>query len=297
MASLLAENYNRKYTTAAPPWEVNMDYKKAGIILKKDSAKAREVSDELMAWFSRRSIETEIDTITPDMDILVILGGDGTLLHVAEEASQCHVPVVGVNLGNLGFLTEVSVDEKFHALEKILAGSVLIENRMMLKTRLTSEGRPGGWRYALNDVVISKGAIDRLVRICTWVDDEYLNTYKADGLIFSTPTGSTAYNLSAGGPIVHPELAVIMVTPICPFMLESRPVLLPDTVHLNTRLAGPAADVKVIVDGHLAWNMDETDSLELALSEKPLRLICSPQNSYFDILRRKLNWGGTANNS
>jgi NAD+ kinase len=271
-------------------------YKKAGIILKKDSAQARMVADELVDWFYRKSIETVIDIISPDLDILIILGGDGTLLHVAEEASQCQVPVVGVNLGNLGFLTEVAEDEKFQALEIILSGSVLIENRMMLKTRLNSEGRHGRWRYALNDVVISKGAIDRLVRLCTWVDDEYLNTYKADGLIFSTPTGSTAYNLSAGGPIVHPELAVIMVTPICPFMLESRPVLLPDTVHLNTRLAGPAADVKVIVDGQLAWNMDETDSLELALSEKPLRLICSPQNSYFDILRRKLNWGGTDQN-
>lgn len=273
-----------------------MDYKKAGIILKRDSAKARAVADELMEWFSQKSVETVIDSINPDLDILVILGGDGTLLHVAEEASQCRVPVVGVNLGNLGFLTEVAADEKFPALEKIFSGSVLIENRMMLKARLNTDGRPGGWRYALNDVVISKGAIDRLVRLCTWVDDEYLNTYKADGLIFSTPTGSTAYNLSAGGPIVHPDLAAIMVTPICPFMLESRPVLLPDTVRLTTRLAGPAADVKVIVDGQLAWNMDATDSLELALSERPLRLICSPQNSYFDILRRKLNWGGTGNN-
>ncbi|MCK9296054.1 MAG: NAD(+)/NADH kinase [Desulfobulbaceae bacterium] len=273
-----------------------MHYKKAGIILKKDSAQARMVADELVDWFYRKSIDTVIDLIAPDLDILIILGGDGTLLHVAEEASQCQVPVVGVNLGNLGFLTEVAEDEKFQALEIILSGSVLIENRMMLKTRLNSDGREGRWRCALNDVVISKGAIDRLVRLCTWVDDEYLNTYKADGLIFSTPTGSTAYNLSAGGPIVHPELAAIMVTPICPFMLESRPVLLPDTVRLSTRLAGPAADVKVIVDGQLAWNMDETDNLELALSEKPLRLICSPQNSYFDILRRKLNWGGTSHN-
>lgn len=273
-----------------------MHYKKAGIILKKDSAQARMVADELVDWFSRKSIETVIDIIAPDLDILIILGGDGTLLHVAEEASQCQVPVVGVNLGNLGFLTEVAEDEKFQALEMILSGSVLIENRMMLKTRLNSEGRHGSWRYALNDVVISKGAIDRLVRLCTWVDAEYLNTYKADGLIFSTPTGSTAYNLSAGGPIVHPELAAIMVTPICPFMLESRPVLLPDTVRLSTRLAGPAADVKVIIDGQLAWNMDETDNLELAISEKPLRLICSPQKGYFDILRRKLNWGGTSEN-
>ncbi|MFH1217575.1 MAG: NAD(+)/NADH kinase [Pseudomonadota bacterium] len=270
-----------------------MHCKKAGIILKKDSEKARLVGNDLVAWFSRKSIQTVIDTIEPDLDILIILGGDGTLLHVAEEASQCQVPVVGVNLGHLGFLTEVAESEKYQALDAILAGSAVIEDRNMLKTRLRADNSTSPWRYALNDVVISKGNIDRLVRLCTWVDTEYLNTYKADGLIFSTPTGSTAYNLSAGGPIVHPGLASIMVTPICPFMLESRPVLLPAAVSLCTRLAGPAADVKVIVDGQFAWDMRETDNLDVVTSEKPLRLICSPQKGYFDILRCKLNWGGS----
>ena len=271
-------------------------YKKAGIIVKKDSDQARMICEEMVAWLSRRSVETVIDTISRDLDLLLILGGDGTLLHVAEEASQCEVPVVGVNLGNLGFLTEVAEDEKFAALETILAGAGRIEQRNMLKTRLRTDGGSGKWRYALNDVVISKGAIDRLVRLCTWVDEEYLNTYKAEGLIFSTPTGSTAYNLSAGGPIVHPGLAAIMLTPICPFMLESRPVLLPASVSLSTRLAGPAADVNVIIDGQHVWNMAATDNLDVATSEKPLRLICSPQKGYFDILRRKLNWGGAAEN-
>ncbi|MBI5559517.1 MAG: NAD(+)/NADH kinase [Deltaproteobacteria bacterium] len=274
-----------------------MHCKKVGIILKKNSQQARVAADEMVDWFQRRSIATVIDAITPELDILIILGGDGTLLHVAEEASQCGVPVVGINMGNLGFLTEVSEGEKFQALDAILTGSAVIEDRIMLKARLQSDGKSGKWRYALNDVVISKGAIDRLVRLCTWVDAEYLNTYKADGLIFSTPTGSTAYNLSAGGPIVHPGLAAIVVTPICPFMLESRPVLLPSPVHLSTRLAGRAADVKVILDGQLAWNMDETDNLEVAASEKPLRLICSPQKGYFDILRCKLNWGGPVDNT
>jgi NAD+ kinase len=265
---------------------------KAGIIVKKDSEQARRICAELADWLSRRAVATVIDTISPDLDLLLILGGDGTLLHVAEEASQCEVPVVGINLGNLGFLTEVAEDEKFTALETILAGSVRIEERSMLKTRLRSEGGEGRWRYALNDVVLSKGAIDRLVRLCVWVDEEYLNTYKADGLIFSTPTGSTAYNLSAGGPIVHPGLAAITLTPICPFMLESRPVLLPASVRLSTRLAAPAADVNVIVDGQHVWDMAATDNLDIATSEKPLRLVCSPQKGYFDILRRKLNWGG-----
>ncbi|MCB2181128.1 MAG: NAD(+)/NADH kinase [Desulfobulbaceae bacterium] len=277
-----------------------MRIQKAGIVLKKESAKARQIGDEFIAWFAKKSIETVIDSITPDLDILIILGGDGTLLHVASEASACQVPVVGVNLGNLGFLTEVAEDERFDALEYVMSGNVVIEERIMLQTRLRSEQECGEWRYALNDVVISKGTIDRLVRLCTWVDDEYLTTYKADGLIFSTPTGSTAYNLSAGGPIVHPGLASLMVTPICPFMLESRPVLLPVNVHLRTCLARisdveAGNDVKVIVDGQPAWDMKDTDQyLEVVASEKPLRLICSPQKGYFDILRRKLNWGGKA---
>lgn len=274
-----------------------MQFKKAGIVLKKDSKHALRIGEELAEWFSAKSISTVIDSITPDLDILIILGGDGTLLHVAAEASRCQVPVVGVNLGNLGFLTEVSEDERFAALDFILSDSAVIEERIMLKARILSDGGVGQWRYALNDVVISKGAIDRLVRLNTRVDDEYLTTYKADGLIFSTPTGSTAYNLSAGGPIVHPALHAITVTPICPFMLESRPVLLPADIVLKTSLAtdaiiGKVHDVKVIVDGQLAWDMDEADTLEVCIAEKPLKLISSPQKGYFDILRRKLNWGG-----
>lgn len=267
-------------------------FKKAGIILKKDSLHAENVGKELVDWLAGRSIETVVDSITSDLDILIILGGDGTLLHVAEEAAACRVPVVGVNLGNLGFLTEVAQAERFDALDAIFAGSAKIEERIMLKARVVSDAGNGDWRYALNDVVISKGTIDRLVRLCTWVGEEYLTTYKADGLIFSTPTGSTAYNLSAGGPIVHPGLDCLMVTPICPFMLESRPVLLPSSVKLNTRLADQAADVKVIVDGQPAWDMTEENSLEVVVAEKPLRLICSPKQGYFDILRKKLNWGG-----
>jgi NAD+ kinase len=270
-----------------------MSFKKAGIILKKDSRHAENIGNELANWLNGKSIDAVIDNITSELDILIILGGDGTLLHVAEQAAECRVPVVGVNLGNLGFLTEVAQSERFEALETIFTGSAKIEERIMLKTRIVSDESDGEWRYALNDVVISKGTIDRLVRLCTWVGDEYLTTYKADGLIFSTPTGSTAYNLSAGGPVVHPGLDCFMVTPICPFMLESRPVLLPSSVKLSTRLADQAADVKVIVDGQPAWDMTEEGALEVVVAEKTLGLICSPKQGYFDILRKKLNWGGS----
>lgn len=269
-----------------------MNVKKAGIILKRGSDAPKRICRELVEWFSARSIETVIDTIPSDLDILVILGGDGTLLHVAEKASRLEIPVVGVNLGGLGFLTEVVVDECFEVLETILAGPVAIENRMMIKAKLFSGKETSEWFYALNDVVISKGTVDRLVRLSVWADKEYITTYRADGIVFSTPTGSTAYNLSAGGPIVVPSLSSILVTPICPFMLESRPVLLPPHVDLTTTMAGSVEDVKVIVDGRSVWDMKENDLLEVQAAKKPLRLICSPQKGYFEILRNKLNWGG-----
>ena len=269
-----------------------MKIKKVGIILKGESVRANQVGNEMAAWFADRSIETSVDSITPDQDFLVILGGDGTLLRVAEQASKYKVPVVGINLGNLGFLTEVAEGERFEAIESILEGSAVIEERAMIRTRLIHGEEKQDWRYALNDVVISKGTIDRIVRLSTWFDDEFLATYKSDGLIFSTPTGSTAYNLSAGGPIVHPSLKSILLTPICPFMLESRPVLLPSFARFSTRLADQASDVKVIIDGQPSWHMRKGDILEVVSSKKPLKLISSPRKGYFDILRKKLNWGG-----
>ncbi len=268
--------------------------KKAGVIVKKGSAEAQDIALELKTWFHEHNVETFQDKISPDLDLLVILGGDGTLLRVAAAASRYDIPVMGVNLGSLGFLTEVAVGDRLAALEKVLAGQVALEQRMMFKARISGPAGTHEWRYALNDVVISKGTIDRLVRLCTWADQHYVASYKADGLIFSTPTGSTAYNLSAGGPIVHPAIASILVTPICPFMLESRPVLLPADVSLTTRLTGHASDVQVIVDGQPAWDMEEEDSLEIVVSDKKLSLICSPWEGYFDILRNKLNWGGRA---
>ncbi len=267
---------------------------KVGIIFKKGSAEAQAIATELLAWFQGQGVQAVQDTISPDLDLLVILGGDGTLLRVAAAASRYEIPVVGVNLGSLGFLTEVAVGDRLAALEKVLAGDVAFERRLMFKARISGPSGTKKWRYALNDVVVSKGTIDRLVRLCTWADQHYVASYKADGLIFSTPTGSTAYNLSAGGPIVHPAIASILVTPICPFMLESRPVLLPADVSLTTRLTGHATDVQVIVDGQPAWDMDEEDSLEIVVSDKKLILVCSPWEGYFDILRNKLNWGGRA---
>lgn len=271
-----------------------MNFRLVGIITKLDSPQVKQIGGELAEWFTGRGIEARIDAIDPEMDLLVILGGDGTLLHVADQASRYDIPVTGINLGNLGFLTEVAEGEMYDALEEILSGRGDIEKRMMLKARLVGKGdkEDGQSLFCLNEVAIVKGNIEKVIRLCSWADDEYITTYKADGLIISTPTGSTAYNLSAGGPIVHAELEAILVTPICPFMLESRPVLLSPGTCITTQLADSALDVKVMVDGRYTWDMHENNCLVVEAAEKPLRLFSSPNKGYFTILRNKLNWGG-----
>ena len=270
-----------------------MVLKKVGIILRKGSEESKTIAVELTDWFAARAIDTLIDEVRPDLDLLVILGGDGTLLHVADQASQYAIPVVGINLGNLGFLTEVAKDDRYPALDAILKGAFTIEKRMMLKARLVGRGGTTDWQYALNDVVISKGNLDSLLQLSTWADHDYITTYRADGLIFSTPTGATAYNLSAGGPIVHPSLHSILVTPICPFMLDSRPVLLAAQTTLTSKLiAQHNTTVKVIVDGRICWDMQGDHTLEVMASDRTLQLIASPKKGYFEILRNKLGWGG-----
>jgi len=267
--------------------------KKVGIIRRNGSDEPMVIADDLRDWLAKRSIATVLDMVSPDLDLLVILGGDGTLLHVADQASQFGIPVVGINLGDLGFLTEVAKEERYAALTAILEGQGAVEQRMMLKVRLVDGVEATEWHYALNDVVISKGNLDSLLRLSTWADQEYITTYRADGLIFSTPTGATAYNLSAGGPIVHPSLRSILLTPICPFMLDSRPLLLAPHIRLTSRLiAAHNTDVKVIKDGKIVWDMQGDQVLEVMASDRTLQLITSPQKGYFEILRNKLGWGG-----
>jgi len=275
----------------------NFQVCRAGIITKKNHAPATLFTETLKNWLQDKKITTTVNRIEPDLDILIIAGGDGTLLHVAEQAARYSIPVIGINLGNLGFLTELTEHEAIPALEEILNGTVTVENRMMLKARITREnhgGHPTEYRYALNEVVISKGTLDRVLQLSTRANQDFITTYKADGLIFSTPTGSTAYNLSAGGPLVYPGLASILVTPICPFMLSSRPILLPPETRLSTRIDnGPHYSAKIIIDGQSDWDMHEAEVLEIEAAEHPLQLITSPHRDYFSILRNKLHWGIT----
>jgi NAD+ kinase len=273
--------------------EISLTIQDIAIITKIDDARSELYAETLSSWLQQRNIKVSLNKIVPDLDMIIVLGGDGTLLHIAEKAARHAIPVLGINLGNLGFLTELTESETFQALERILTGELTVENRLMLKTRLVSNAQSTDYRYALNDVVITKNVFDRLLRLSTKVDEEYITTYKADGLIFSSPTGSTAYNLSAGGPLVYPGLSTITVTPICPFMLSSRPIILPAEKRITTRYdAGNETErAQIIIDGQAFWEMKDHDELEIETAEHFLQLIVSSTRDYFTILRNKLHWG------
>lgn len=272
---------------------VDLDVKHISIVTKKDDLKAKEYALTLSKWLQDKDITIRMEDIHSDLDMIIVLGGDGTLLHIAELAARHAIPVLGINLGNLGFLTEFREDETFSALEKILSNKVRLENRLMLKTRILSGKDSSESRYALNDVVISKNVSDRLLRLSTRAGKEFITTYRADGLIFSSPTGSTAYNLSAGGPLVYPGLETITVTPICPFMLSSRPIILPAHKELVTvyETEEQTERAQVIIDGQPFLEMKPGDKLEISVAKHPLQLVASENRDYFSILRNKLHWG------
>ncbi len=265
----------------------------AGIITKNNDDPASEFGEELSAWLQKKNVSSVFNSVHPDLDILVVLGGDGTLLRIAEQAARHSIPVIGINLGNLGFLTELTRKEAKVALDEIIFGSVAVENRLMLKASLVKDSASHTLRYALNDVVINKKSRDRILHLSTKANDELITTYKADGLIFSTPTGSTAYNLSAGGPLVYPGLASVLVTPICPFMLGSRPILLPAHITITTTFDIDNYNnfANIIIDGQTSAKMEKNDQLIIQTAEHPLQLIVPPHRDYFSILRNKLHWG------
>ncbi len=271
----------------------NFPVRTAGIITKNNDEPASIFGEELSDWLKSQGVGVNLNVIHPEQDILVVLGGDGTLLRIAEQAARHSIPVIGINLGHLGFLTELTRQEAKEALGEILSGTVTVENRLMLKALLTQDNSKKTLRYALNDVVINKDSQDRVLNLSTKANTEFITTYKADGLIFSTPTGSTAYNLSAGGPLVYPGLASILVTPICPFMLSSRPILLPSEITITTTfdIENYNNCANIIIDGQPSGKMHKNDQLIIQTAEHPLQLIVPPHRDYFSILRNKLHWG------
>jgi NAD+ kinase len=223
-------------------------------------------------------------------DLLLVLGGDGTLLSMARMVGDLGVPILGVNLGGLGFLTALTLDELFPALEAYLRDELVIEERMLLEARVYRQGERLGEYAALNDVVITKSAMSRIIRLEVAVDGDFATGYRADGLILSTPTGSTAYCLSAGGPIVFPTMDAVVLTPICSHTLTNRPIVLPATQRISITLLTDQ-DVMLTLDGQVGFALKANDTVEVRRAAARTRLLRVPQKHFFSVLRTKLKWG------
>lgn len=247
--------------------------------------------DELSASLLRYEKKVEMEEIGKGADFIVVLGGDGTLLSVSRNSVGREVPILGVNLGGLGFLTEVSVEEFKDVFDEILSGKIELSNRMMLQVKVVRSKESVLEFNVLNDAVITKDALARIIDIETYVDDEYLTTYRADGVIFSTPTGSTGYCLSAGGPILYPSMKNIVIAPICPHTLTMRPLILPDDVVIKATLKSKDEKVILTLDGQVGFPLEYGDEVIIKKSPIVTKLIKSPKKGYFEILRTKLKWG------
>ena len=287
--------------------------KSVGIIFKHKFEPARQECERLKNWFIERGITVyseemasprahlsrcrEEETTIPDtVDLVVVLGGDGTLLGAGRKVGHYGLPILGINLGGLGFLTEIPVEMLYQDMEKVISGEISIEPRLMLQARVLRNGEEKCRFTVLNDVVINKGALARIIDLKVSVDNHFLTTFRADGLIVSTPTGSTGYNLSAGGPILYPDLKALILTPICPFTLTHRPIIVPDTSVIDVQMGENSEEVILTFDGQVGFDLVDNDRVIISKSEKNLKLIKSPDQDYYDILRTKLKWGEHAYN-
>lgn len=281
-----------------------------GIISRPRRADLAAVLPALLQWLKARGIEARFDeesaasleagavsralpreTLAQSSDLLLVLGGDGTLLAAARVAAARGIPILPVNLGSLGFLTSFTAEDLYPALEDALAGRFSISERAMLSAQLHRGGRVIDKRNVLNEAVVNKGALARMIELELRIDGDFVCRYRVDGLIVATPTGSTAYSLSAGGPIVHPSVQSIIITPICPHTLSDRPILVPETSQVEAVLLGESESVFLTLDGQKGILMQSGDQVRLAHAQEKLKLIQPPRKSYFEILRSKLKWG------
>jgi NAD+ kinase len=275
-----------------------------GVAIKPGAARAEEAARDLAKWLRSVGLRVLYDPpasvavgapatahaeLVRAAGLLVVLGGDGTLLSLARALGERAVPILGINLGTLGFLAEVSVDEMVPALERALGGSMGVERRMRIEVEHLRNGSPIGRWLALNDAVVTS-SVARLIEIETRADGRLVSTYHADGLIASTPTGSTAYSLSAGGPILLPSLDALVLTPICPHTLTQRPLVIPDSVVLEIE-AKTGAKARLTVDGQAEVGLEDRDVVRVRRSAHDVLLVVPPQRSRFDVLRAKLRWG------
>jgi NAD+ kinase len=282
--------------------------RKIGIVTKPRPADVPGIVRPLLQWLSARQVQAFYDEETAhslgddsgmrnreqlaeETDLLLVLGGDGTLLSAAREVATRGKPVLPINMGSLGFLTSFTLDELYPALEDTLAGRLVASERVMLKSELLRKGKAVQEQCVLNDAVVNKGALARMTELRLSLDGDFVCRYRADGLIVATPTGSTAYSLSAGGPIVHPAVEAIIITPICPHTLSDRPLVVRDSCVVELSLIETADSVYLTLDGQKGVEMETGDRVRITRAAEKLRLIQPPRKSYYEILRSKLKWG------
>jgi len=280
--------------------------KKVGIVVKED-AEAIKKADELEGWLRSRDVEVvRKEALRPsrriaDMDksfapsdlfCIFVLGGDGTFLSAVRWIGDQNIPILGVKFGEVGFLAEIAEDSLFFVAEAVLNNKFVTKPRMRLLVKVIREERELACETVLNDIVVNKKALARLAHIETYIDDHYMTTYSADGLIVATPTGSTAYSLAAGGPIIHPGVHGILITPICPFTLTNRPIVVPDSACIKVRLSKESLDIILTFDGQGCIEIDENDTIIIQKGPYPINMITMPDQHYIDVLKDKLRWSG-----
>lgn len=281
---------------------------KVGIVANTEKEKTAEYAGLLKEWLTGRGIEVfweakiatrigirgglSLDNLSRKADLIAVLGGDGTMLRTACGVAKYDVPIVGINLGSFGYLTEINLNEMHSAFDLILAGDYETEKRMMLDVAVSRGKTIIANGTVLNDVVINRGTLSRIVELEMMINNMYLATYKTDGLIISTPTGSTAYSLSAGGPIVYPEKDLIIINPICPHTLTNRPIICPENSDLQITIWSKEKGATLTLDGQDSYRIRSGDVIDIKKSKYVTKLVLSPHRSYWEILRSKLGWGG-----
>lgn len=285
----------------------NKEIKCVGIVVKPDHQEAWATACDLSDWLKERGItlvgeprrEAEVfeintldlEKIKDTADLIVVLGGDGTMISTARLTGDRDILVLGVNYGSLGYLTEFRIEELYSGLESIFRGEFEIDRRVMLDAEHWRGDECLASGRVLNDVVINKAVLARIIEVDVACNGLYVNSFRADGLIISTPTGSTAYNLSAGGPIIYPSMNAVVLTPICPFTLTNRPIVMPDSAEIVLHLKNESEGVVLTLDGQIGHPMRTQDYVKIRKSETSFNLVSPPNRNYFDVLRDKLKWG------
>jgi NAD+ kinase len=285
---------------------MNSPVRKIGLVLKRHDPRVRDVVNDIIPWLQERGIEIFLDSeaacdypvvhkvakpedLAGHADVIAVFGGDGTFLYAARLAGDSGVPLLGINLGSLGFLAEVKLEEMHQAFGRLLSGDYRVEERGQLEVRVFRQDAEQGHYLALNDAVINKGALARIIDFEVWVNSELVTATRADGLILATPTGSTAYSISAGGPILYPTLGAFVITPICPHTLSNRPVVVPDAAAVTVRLLH-GTEVMLTVDGQVGMPLFQGDCVRVKKSPSRVRLIQATGSTFFKLLSEKLKW-------